>query len=109
MDTKFFSCYILGHTGSSYITVYLLFDGCDYFISQKQEEGNLVWKMIGVNRARQVFKNRRPIFRIPCNWERDRQDVKEVVGKDSIILGRRWTGEGLAGMNSNSEEFSLTE
>ena len=59
MDTKFFSCYILGHTGSNYITVYLLFDGCDYFISQKQEEGNLVWKMIGVNRARQVFKNRR--------------------------------------------------
>ena len=41
MDTKFFSCYILGHTGSNYITVYLLFDGCDYFISQKQEEGKI--------------------------------------------------------------------
>ena len=61
MDTRFFSCDILGHTVhtdsvSSYITVDLLFDGCDYLISQKQEEGNILWKPIGVNRAHQVFK-----------------------------------------------------
>ena len=70
---------------SSYITVYLLFDGCDCFISQEQEEGNILWKTIGVKRAGQVFMDRHSIFRNSCNWERDRQDVKEVVGKDSII------------------------
>ena len=64
--------------------MYLLFDGCDYFISQKQEEGNITWETIGVNRARQVFKNRRPIFRNSCNWERDTLDVKEVLGRTQV-------------------------
>ena len=64
---------------SSYITVYLL------SISQKQEEGNVSRKAIGVNRARQVFMNRCAIFWDSCELEKDRMDMKEVVGKNSII------------------------
>ena len=59
---------------------------CIYFsISQKQEEGNISWKTIGVNRTRQVFKNRCPLFWDSCDLEKDRMDIKEVVGKDSNI------------------------
>ena len=80
MDTRFFLCDILRtDTVSSYITVYLL------SISQKQEEGNVSRKAIGVNRARQVFMNRCAIFWDSCELEKDRMDMKEVVGKNSII------------------------
>ena len=31
-----------------------------------------------------TFKNRRPIFRNSCNWERDTLDVKEVLGRTQV-------------------------
>ena len=52
-----------------------------YIISQKQEEGKIMRR----TRAHQVFKKRCPIFGDSCNLVRDRLDVKEVMGKDSII------------------------
>ena len=38
--------FILTDSVSIYITVYLLFDGCDYLISQKKEKGNILWNWL---------------------------------------------------------------
>ena len=74
---------------SSYITVYFLSDGCDCLISQKQEEGNISLKPVGVNTAHQVIKIGRPIFDDSFDLEMDRLDV------NNLRRCPRQTGEGL--------------
>ena len=70
---------------------------CIYFsISQKQEEGNVSRKAIGVNEARQVFKNRCPIFWDFCDLEKGIMDMKEVLGRtqSSVEVPRAETDKG---------------
>ena len=88
-DTRFLSSDKLGHTVCIYgwclqllYSVIILQMIVTYFICQKRVEESLSWQTLGVNRARQVFKDGRRIFGDSCDLVKEQVVVKEEPGKD---------------------------